>query len=208
MIEPHGIPRLRRWGEYVVPWFVTIWKRGKPEFRIIDPARQALAIRERRCWICGELMRRGRYAFAVGPMCTVNRVSAEPPQHRACAVYAATHCPFLNDPTRARRPLDSNTKVIKGGGVARNPGVVAIWCCKKYRIDRGIGGERLFRMGRPSEVLWFHRGRVATREVVVEAFARGCQVLETVAAAEGSDSVAEIRAMQARARRFFPAASR
>ncbi len=61
---------------YHVPWFVA-WIDGVADFRVTDNAKLVRAVNERRCWVCGEKM--GRHlAFLIGPMCAVNRVSAEP----------------------------------------------------------------------------------------------------------------------------------
>src|SRR5262245_2742625 len=81
---------------YPVPWFVE-WIEGVPDFRIMDGRKLVRAVKEKRCWVCGELM--GSYlAFTIGPMCAVNRISAEPPSHRECASFSARGCPFLTRP--------------------------------------------------------------------------------------------------------------
>src|SRR4030095_12652609 len=65
---------------YPVPRFVS-WYDGKPDFRIADTRYLEHCFRARTCWLCGELL--GRYlAFVIGPMCAVNRTTAEPPCHR------------------------------------------------------------------------------------------------------------------------------
>ena len=206
--EPHGIPHLPLWGRYRVPWFVSIWEDGKPEFRVIEAQRFARAIRERLCWICGTPLGTIK-AFAVGPMCTVNRVSAEPPQHKACAIYAAEHCPFLTDPDRVRRSgglaaeAESDPTMI-----ARNPGVTAIWVARSFALEDARWAGRslpLVRMGEPSEVLWYCRGRPATRAEVIAAWEAGCPTLERIAEAEGEQAVAHLREAQRRALRFHPA---
>src|SRR5215467_3774641 len=78
---------------YPVPWFVA-WIRGEPDFRVIKPGGAEIAYHRNLCWLCGQ--RLGTYkTFVIGPMCTLNRVSAEPPSHRDCAEFAAKACPFL-----------------------------------------------------------------------------------------------------------------
>src|SRR5262245_39698608 len=70
---------------YPVPWFVA-YVDGVPDFRIVDTPKIGVAWNKQRCWICGGQL--GRYlAFAIGPMCAVNRVSSEPPSHLECAMY-------------------------------------------------------------------------------------------------------------------------
>src|SRR5215831_3288717 len=86
---------------YPVPWFVA-WHDGVPDFRIADTAKWRRAVRERRCWVCGD--RLGRYlAFVIGPMCGINRTTTEPPLHRECAEWSVMNCPFLVRPHAKRR---------------------------------------------------------------------------------------------------------
>src|SRR3954468_4258359 len=77
---------------FPVPWFVP-WIEGKPDFRAVDPRRILQAHNEGRCWICGGKFKAGALKiFAIGPMCGVNRVSAEPPSHGQCARFAVVAC--------------------------------------------------------------------------------------------------------------------
>jgi hypothetical protein len=55
---------------YPVPWFVA-WVDGKPEFRVMDHRRLVRAIKESRCWVCGQKLGAIR-AYVLGPMCAVN----------------------------------------------------------------------------------------------------------------------------------------
>src|SRR5262245_17927108 len=89
---------------YPVPWFVATIK-GEPDFRVIGPDKIARAVRADLCWLCGQTL--GRFkAFVGGPMCAVNRTSAEPPSHRECAEYAVRACPFLTRPRMRRNEKD------------------------------------------------------------------------------------------------------
>jgi hypothetical protein len=167
---------------YVVPWFVD-WIDGEPEFRAMDPHKWNRAIKEKLCWVCGE--RLGRYmTFVAGPMCGINRTSAEPPTHLECARWSARNCPFLNNPDMIRRvdekvPLDG--KCIGGFTITRNPGVTMLWTCKDYSVFRdGLGGV-LLQMGEPESVEWYCRGRVATRAEVEESIASGLPNLVSMA---------------------------
>ncbi|HMH92898.1 MAG TPA: hypothetical protein VK586_17660, partial [Streptosporangiaceae bacterium] len=75
-----------------VPWFVAE-VNGVPDFRVIKTGAIEGALYMRLCWVCGvPFQRQEDRAFTVGPMSMVNRVSAEPPAHRDCAVYSATAC--------------------------------------------------------------------------------------------------------------------
>jgi hypothetical protein len=60
---------------YPIPFFVPYFD-GKPEFRGFDPDKMRICARLQRCWLCGEPL--GKFmAFVIGPMCAVNRTSAE-----------------------------------------------------------------------------------------------------------------------------------
>ena len=88
---------------YPVPWFVATIN-GQPDFRVIRTDGIQIALKRGLCWVCGvPFLRQEDRAFTIGPMCAVNRVSAEPPSHRDCAVYSAMACPFLATPNMVRR---------------------------------------------------------------------------------------------------------
>ena len=56
---------------FPVPWFVG-YVDGKPDFRTMDGDKLIIAVRHKRCWMCGQPL--GKHlTFAIGPMCTVNR---------------------------------------------------------------------------------------------------------------------------------------
>src|SRR5580765_6111810 len=86
---------------YPIPWFVP-YVDGVPDFRAHDGKKLVRAMREFRCWICGEPY--GKYkAWAIGPMCAINRTTMDPPSHKECAIFSALACPFLNNPESVRR---------------------------------------------------------------------------------------------------------
>jgi hypothetical protein len=108
---------------FAVPWFVE-WINGEPDFRVVDAHKIGEAIRYRKCWICGE--RLGRFlVWLIGPMCIINRTSAEPPSHRDCAEYAVRVCPFLANPNMRRNEhkLPPETVSAAGHMLRRNPGL-------------------------------------------------------------------------------------
>ncbi|NUP42359.1 MAG: hypothetical protein HOY76_36340, partial [Streptomyces sp.] len=135
------------------------------------------------CWICGgSLINRTlgaaatQYAYVVGPMCAINRTSAEPPAHRDCAIYAATACPFLTTPGMRRREnnLPSGAAEPDGVMIRRNPGVALVWVTNDWRM---IPGYRLFHLGEPAETLWFAEGRAATRDEALASIDSGVPLL-------------------------------
>ncbi len=189
---------------YPVPWFVA-WIDGEPDFRIIKPRAVLQALRDKKCWICGE--RLGKYkAFVIGPMCAINRVSSEPPMHRDCAEFAAMACPFLTRPTAKRREhglAELDVKQAAGNGLKRNPGVALVWITKRFEIIRLKDGL-LFDVGKPDEVLWFCEGREATRDEVMESIRSGYPILQEAAEKEGDGAVEELVRRRSAAERLLP----
>lgn len=162
---------------YPVPWFVA-WIDGKPDFRVVDPSKIALAVNHRLCWVCGQ--RLGAYlAFTIGPMCAVNRISGEPPAHRECAIFSAQGCPFLTKPLVERREEGLPTGYIdKQGMIKRNPGVALVWITQRFKLkEQSSTRTVLFELGDPVEMLWFALGNVATREQILESMHSGLPLL-------------------------------
>lgn len=160
---------------YPVPWFVQ-WENGEPDFRTMGVGKWAEAVRFSRCWICGQQLGRNM-TFVVGPMCTVNLTSAEPPCHMDCALFAAKACPFLTRPKMRRNDKDlPEHRFVSPAMNDRNPGGVALWTTRSFRVFPGVAGEPLAEMGPPTEaVLWFKEGREATREEVLEMLESGLE---------------------------------
>lgn len=182
-----------------VPWFVE-WIDGKPEFRAADPRKLLRAVREQLCWTCGGHL--GSYmAFVVGPMCAINRISAEPPSHQDCAEFSAKACPFLSMPKMIRREAGLPEEVRSPPGVflQRNPGVALIWTTRSYGLSRLPNGY-LFAMGEPSALLWFCEGRQATREEIVESIDSGLPLLRQSATGPGDEEELDRRYHQILAR--------
>jgi len=183
---------------YPVPWFVA-WIDGKPDFRVIRPGGVAEALRHEKCWLCGG--RRGRFgAFVIGPMCAINRVSAEPPSHRDCAEFAVKACPFLVRPNAKRRDanLPDATEKPAGEMLARNPGVSLLWISDRwspFRAENGI----LFDVGAPTEVSWWREGRPAMRGEVIESIDTGFPTLSAMAEKEGPGAVEALQRQHAAA---------
>lgn len=161
---------------HVVPWFVA-WIDGQPDFRIIRENGIHQAIRDHTCWLCGKPM--GRYtAFVIGPMCAVNRVTAEPGSHLDCALYAAQVCPFLANPRMQRRENGVEDAIVPAGvSIRRNPGVALVWVSRTWRtFPDGTGGV-LIDVSQPESVHWFAEGRPATRAEVLASIDSGLPIL-------------------------------
>jgi hypothetical protein len=156
---------------YPVPWFVQ-WFGDKPDFRFIAKGKFNRALAGRHCWICGE--RLGRYmAFVIGPMCLINRISSEPPSHRECAEYAATHCPFLINPKMHRQ--DHNLpahQAAPGIMFEENPGVCVVMTTREMQVSHLSSGP-IIDIGEPTDVVWYREGRLATRDEALDAFKAG-----------------------------------
>lgn len=192
---PLSIARLpRNKANYPVPAFV--WfdpETGEPDFRILKPDAIEKSVVQNLCWICGDQLV-GMQAFVVGPMCTINRVSAEPPSHLLCARWAAIACPFLARPDMVRREIkDKETVEVPGLMIERNPGVTAVWKTRlgrwnPFRAPNGV----LFHIGEPVGVEWFTQGRKATDEEITHSIDTGYPLLLEIAEQEGPEAVADL----------------
>lgn len=189
---------------FPIPYFVGEFE-GKPDFRVIRPNAIITCYNNRRCWLCGEKL--GQYlAFVIGPMCSINRVSSEPPSHRDCAEYAVKACPFLSKPRMRRNEegLPALAEHSPGGiAIAHNPEATLIWITKSYHpINAGKGV--LFEVGDPLETLWFKEGRKATRAEIDASISKGLPILRATAAKEGPDATRELDQYIKRAETLLP----
>lgn len=178
---------------FPVPWFVD-WLDGKPVFQAMDPNKFNKAIKFKRCWLCGQQLG-STYAFVIGPMCGINRVSSEPPSHRDCAEFAVKACPFLTKPMarRSTRGMeDMETKNPAGTMIERNPGVSLVWLTKSYKVFRVHNGV-LIRVGEPVGCEFYREGRKATREEIDHSVATGLPLLEGPAQQEGANAVRQLK---------------
>ena len=207
--EPGRIARLpKNKVGYPVPWFVAVID-GQPDFRVIRPGGIGTALRGKLCWTCGiPFQRQEDRAFVIGPMCAVNRVSSEPASHLDCALFAATHCPFLIKPQMVRRErhIPEGATCPAGESIRRNPGVALVWVTgyKSWSTFSDRNGGTLFDVGEPKRVLWFARSREALRAEVMESIDSGLPILREMAEDEGPDAVAELERMHARALALVP----
>lgn len=187
-----------------VPWFVA-WVDGKPEWRAADEQKLVKAIKERRCWVCGEVL--GRYlTFVLGPMCGINRISAEPPCHKDCAEFSAQNCPFLLKPAMERRTDEALEKLpiqdAPGVMLKRNPGVTLLWTTRTYRLVNAGRGV-LFKIGDPEETFWWCQGRAATRAEIMASVESGLPLLQESCA--GPDDLKTLSEMKEKFMPLVPA---
>ena len=150
---------------YPVPWFVAVLD-GTPEFRAMDRNKWNLAVGERRCWVCGHPL--GRWlVFVLGPICAINRTTAEPPCHQECAHWSARNCPFLSRPHARRRDSDMPEDVAPlGEPVKESAGVTLLWTSDSYEVFADAAGTDLIEIGPAQRVEWWAEGRAATRDEV------------------------------------------
>jgi len=176
---------------YPIPWFVAD-VGGVRDFRVADQKKYARAMRNNLCWLCGDTL--GRFkVFTAGPMCAVNRTSAEPPSHRDCAEYAVKACPFLTKPRMRRNDVGMPGDKVDPPGVMllRNPGCVLLWITKDYQLIRTPNGP-LIRMGEPVEIIAYAEGRRATRGEVDASIASGLPLLTDAAESEGDEAMRDL----------------
>lgn len=199
--DKHGRP---------IPWFVWIDGHGRADFRVIRPRGIRTALDARVCWTCGTPLGR-EAAFVIGPMCAVNRRSAEPASHRECAKYAADACPFLSTPNMRRRTTGLPEDRVDPAGLAimRNPGVVCVWFGRPtgWTVDQVPGGL-IFNVGEPSRVMWRTQGRDATRAEVLASIDSGFPLLQDACQRDQDParSLAMLDEQREAAMRYLPAA--
>ena len=189
---------------FPVPWFVS-FINDKWDFVNLDPRKIGIAFNRRICFLCGEPL--GQYlAFVIGPMCSINRISAEPPGHRECAEYAVRACPFLARPNMRRNEAAYRPGHVPAPGlmIEHNPGATVIWITKHFRPLQVKGGA-LFELGEPVELHWYAEGRKATRAEIDAAMAKGLPLLRKAAESDGRDAVADLETQIEQAKKLLPA---
>lgn len=197
---------------YPVPYFVqwldengapTPRGVGRPDHRIADSTAFMDCVINGKCWICGQPM--GRIGvFVIGPMCALNKNTAEPPSHQDCARWAVKGCPFLSNPDSVRRENKIPEGVNDPAGIMirRNPGVMALWASRTWEPYAAPGGF-LIHTGEPISVEWWCRGQLATREQVIEAIDSGYPILEQQCQDDGEKK--ELAAQRAAVEKYLPA---
>lgn len=191
-----------------VPWFVATID-GKPDFRVIKPGAIQAALRYKLCWTCGvPFQRQEDRTFLIGPMCAVNRTTAEPPSHYECAAYSATHCPFLVTPRMVRRDRHKPAGAVNPAGtmITRNPGVALVWVTgyRDWSTYKDNKSGLLVDVGQPKRCEWYAEGRAATRAEVLASIDSGLPLLADMAREEGPEAEAALTAMHERALESVP----
>lgn len=178
---PERMAVLPRQRGFPVPWFVAFIE-GEADFRVVGPGKMELA-RKGLCWLCGNALDMTG-SYVAGPMCAINRTSAEPPSHIGCASYAAIACPFLSRPHASRREVAMPEGLTKPPGIAlmRNPGVALVWTTVStlFPFD-AAGSGTLYHLHDPLRVDWYCEGREALLEEVKASMQSGIPALREVA---------------------------
>lgn len=202
---PENMKGLRIHNGYPVPWFVPL-VNGVPDPRLADRNKLHMALKQMRCWVCGKRLL-PPYTFVIGPMCVVNRTTAEPANHYECAEFSAKACPFLTKPHMKRRGCTEEIREdLPGMAIMRNPGVTALYTSERFSTFADGKGGRLIDVGEALHVKWFAEGRAATRAEVLAAVESGLPLLRR--AFQGQpDAADEERLLQkyiARAALLYP----
>lgn len=219
---PERILKLPIHRGFPVPYFVA-WLddderamprgQGTPDFRILFPGVVEDCLRHDKCWVCGGMMLLTRErSFLVGPMCVVNRTSAEPGGHHECMEWSAKGCPFMSRPKARRRGITTETVPAPGKMLARNPGVGCVWSSKTwqpFKVPSGGGYQpgTLINIGSPTTVEWWAEGREATREEVERSIDSGLPALQDMADEQGDGAPEELARMIVTATRYLPEAA-
>ena len=190
---------------FPIPWFVAVQPDGTRDFRVADGHKNELAVRNKLCWVCGEHL--GRFlSFVIGPMCVVNRCTAEPPCHLDCAEFSATACPFLIRPRMRRNENDlpDGHTVPPGQFITRNPGVACVYTTLSYRRFDAMGSGKLIKLGEPTSVRWFAESKPASREEVMASIDSGYPLLLDMARKDGAEAIEELEFLMERAMSLLP----
>lgn len=169
---------------FPVPWFVPM-VNGEPEFRAMDSGKRKKAIKDGRCWVCGGATYEQVTAFVIGPMCGINRTTAEPPCHLECARWSALNCPFLTQREIKRREDEfTESCPMPGHGLKRNPGVALVWITDSFQIFPDGKGDFLLNIGEPSSLEFYSHGRTATWDELMQSIESGFPLLAEMAEKE------------------------
>ena len=194
---------------YPIPRFIDrkADQDGKPDFRIMNGEYLVRCVKNKLCWICGDVLGRNM-TFPIGPMCAINRNTAEPPSHLECCRYSVKVCPFLSIPEMRRIGHNMPDNVwVSGEMIPRNPGAVCLWTVRQYKTWKPAPGELLFDIGEPDAVEWWCRGREATRAEVDASIESGLPLLENIARSDPKPGAMDyLKKCIDRAQQYLPVA--
>jgi len=181
---------------YPIPFFVQ-WIDDAPEFRLANRGTLHRCVLLKLCWVCGKPLGNRLVAFTIGPMCAINRISSEPPQHPECAEFSARACPFLINPNMRRRDGNLPDKENPPGlMLEHNPGVTLVWITRRWEVLHEPNGY-LFEIGAPTKALWYKEGRAASRSEVEAAIETGFPFLREHAKSKKDLKELETRRVEA-----------
>lgn len=180
-----------------IPWFTALID-NKPDLRVHDAAKFNRAVKEDRCWVCGQRFSNagGRSrSFIVGPISVFTRIAAEPPSHRTCALYSLAACPFLATPGRRRRAARLPEEVgLPGGSLTENPGVVFVWMCRRFNVEWADDAP-LCKMSYPSGGIYAYREGLPVLRTDLNAAVDAAEATVRTAAAESGGDPADVERM-------------
>jgi hypothetical protein len=209
-----------------VPWFVAevVIGSGVYDIRLADGRKMPEALRKGLCWVCGQALMKYR-VFVIGPMCAINRTTAEPPCHSECAEWSVKNCPFLIQKELKRNTANMPEGVRQAAGcpIQRQPGVALLWYVDKpgYKVFDDGSGRPLLNLSEPFKTTYWREGRPATRAEVIESIESGYPILEAQARQQDEEEaqagvkerfgrtplscVAQLARMKEQAMRYLPA---
>jgi hypothetical protein len=110
---PAFLSHLKIYNGYAVP-FIQMWIDGKPDFRVVDPAKVLECVNKSLCAICG--VKLGEFCYFIGgDLSKDNQLFADPPMHEQCAEFASKTCPFVSGKRQeySNRPVDTTVARIE-----------------------------------------------------------------------------------------------
>lgn len=130
------------------------------DFRVINMANWARAVRDRLCGICGHGIG-VHIAFVGGPGSIKHRTFTDLGMHRECAEYALAVCPFLAMPTSfsyARTKGEGTTTLEDVSDV--RPDKFGLGVTKTYEYGLTPQNTPAILAGRWGSLTWYRHGQV------------------------------------------------
>jgi len=164
-MNPH-VEKLPKWKGFPIPFFVTYFRDGTPDFKITDTKKREWCALKRLCWVCGDPLEH-LIAFLGGPVSTQHRLYNDGPMHVLCAQDALEICPFLigqMDYGNFRADLhddEENTKFVTGEkrpAHLKPPEDICLLLTRGFKIyDRPDIGAWFFYADQPVATQWHKR---------------------------------------------------